>query len=141
MDVQVSHRVYSKVQKEGNLRRIKKRHPRVYSDTVQIQRSRNHRRTYDDRSCPSAGEYTTKNERVKFHGIPEGKERTDVFDEHANLKYKYGNRHFWAEGYYVSTVGLNEATIKKYIAEQDKHDIALDKLSVKEYEDPFKGGR
>uniref|UniRef100_UPI004028930B transposase n=1 Tax=Roseburia inulinivorans TaxID=360807 RepID=UPI004028930B len=62
-----------------------------------------------------------------------------IYDKHANLKYKYGNRHFWAEGYYVSTVGLNEATIKKYIQEQEKHDIALDKLSVKEYEDPFKG--
>ena len=57
---------------------------------------------------------------------------------YANLKYKFGNRHFWAEGYYVSTVGLNEATIKKYIQEQEKHDIALDKLSVKEYEDPFR---
>ena len=64
-----------------------------------------------------------------------------IFDNHANLKYKCGNRKFWAEGYYVSTVGLNESTIKKYIAEQDKHDIALDKLSVKEYEDPFKGGK
>ena len=62
-----------------------------------------------------------------------------IYDKHANLKYKYGNRHFWAEGYYVSTVGLNEATIKKYIQEQEKHDIASDKLSVKEYEDPFKG--
>ena len=51
-----------------------------------------------------------------------------IYDKHANLKYKYGNRHFWAEGYYVSTVGLNEATIKKYIQEQEKHDIALDKL-------------
>jgi len=45
------------------------------------------------------------------------------------------------EGYYVSTVGLNEATIQKYIQDQDKHDIALDKLSVKEYEDPFKGSK
>lgn len=43
----------------------------------------------------------------------------------------------WAEGYYVSTVGLNEATIRKYIAEQEKADMAVDKLSVKEYEDPF----
>ena len=50
-----------------------------------------------------------------------------------------GNRHFWAEGYYVSTVGLNEATIRKYIQEQESHDIAMDKLSVKEYENPFKG--
>ena len=47
------------------------------------------------------------------------------------------NRHFWAEGYYVSTVGLNEETIRKYIREQEKHDMAKDKLSVKEYEDPF----
>ena len=61
-----------------------------------------------------------------------------MFDKHANLKYQFGNRHFWAEGYYVNTVGLNEATIKKYIQEQEKHDIALDKLSVKEYEDPFR---
>jgi len=76
-----------------------------------------------------------------FMGYLKGKSALMIFDEHANLKYKYGNRHFWAEGHYVSTVGLNEATIKKYIAEQDKHDIALDKLSVKEYEDPFKGGR
>ena len=46
--------------------------------------------------------------------------------------------YFWAEGYYVSTVGLNEATIRKYIQDQEKHDIALDKLSVKEYEGPFR---
>ena len=76
-----------------------------------------------------------------FMGYLKGKSALMIFEYHANLKYKYGNRHFWAEGYYVSTVGLNEATIKKYIADQDKHDIALDKLSVKEYEDPFKGGK
>ena len=70
-----------------------------------------------------------------------GKSALMIFDKHANLKYKYGNRHFWAEGYYVSTVGLNEATIRKYIQDQEKHDIAVDKLSVKEYEDPFKGQR
>ena len=75
----------------------------------------------------------------KFMGYLKGKSALMIFDKHANLKYKFGNRHFWAEGYYVSTVGLNEATIKKYIQEQEKHDIAMDKLSVKEYEDPFKG--
>ena len=67
-----------------------------------------------------------------------GKNTLMMFDKYANLKYKFGNRHFWAEGYYVSTVGLNEATIKKCIQEQEKHDIALDKLSVKEYEAPFR---
>lgn len=77
---------------------------------------------------------------LQFMGYFKGKSALMIFDKHANLKYKFGNWHFWAEGYYVSTVGLSEATIRKYIQEQEKHDIAMDKLSVKEYEeDPFKG--
>ena len=72
-----------------------------------------------------------------FMGYLKGKSALMIFDRHANLKYKYGNRHFWAEGYYVSTVGLNDATVAKYIREQEKYDIAMDKLSVKEYKDPF----
>lgn len=70
-------------------------------------------------------------------GYLKGKSALEIFDKHANLKYKYGNRHFWSEGYYVSTVGINESTVKKYIQEQERADIAQDKLSVKEYEDPF----
>lgn len=70
-------------------------------------------------------------------GYLKGKSALMIFDRHANLKYKYGNRHFWAEGYYVSTVGLNDATVAKYIREQERHDIAMDKLSVKEYQNPF----
>ena len=66
-----------------------------------------------------------------------GKSSLMIFEYHGNLKYKFGNRHFWADGYYVSTVGLNEETVRKYIREQEKDDIAKDKLSVKEYEDPF----
>ena len=73
-----------------------------------------------------------------FMGYLKGKSALMMFDKHANLKYKFGNRHFWAECYYVSAVGLNEATVRKYIPDQEKHDIALDKLSVKEYEDPFR---
>lgn len=73
-----------------------------------------------------------------FMGYLKGKSALMIFDRHANLKYKFGNRHFWSEGYYVSTVGLNEATIRKYIQEQEKYDIMQDKLSVKEYEKPFK---
>ena len=74
-------------------------------------------------------------------GYLKGKSSLMIFNRHANLKYKFGNRHFWAEGYYVSTVGLNEATIRKYIQEQESHDIAMDKLSMKEWEDPFKGSK
>ena len=60
-----------------------------------------------------------------------------MFDRHANLKYKFGNRHFWSEGYYVSAVGLNDTTVAKYIREQEMNDIAMDKMSVKEYANPF----
>lgn len=70
-------------------------------------------------------------------GYLKGKSSLIIFDRHANLKYKYGNRHFWSEGYYVSTVGLNDQTVAKYIREQEGHDIAMDKLSVKEYQNPF----
>lgn len=72
-----------------------------------------------------------------FMGYLKGKSSLLMFDRHVNLKYKYGNRKFWAEGYYVSTVGLNEATIRKYIREQENADIAQDKLSLKEYENSF----
>lgn len=72
-----------------------------------------------------------------FMGYLKGKSALMMFGRHANLKYKFGNRNIWAEGYYVSTVGPNESTIKKYIQGQEKADIALDKLSVKEYQDPF----
>ena len=71
----------------------------------------------------------------QFMGYLKGKSALMIYDKHANLKYKFGNRHFWSEGYYVSTVGLNEATIKKYIQDQEKYDIMQDKLSVKEYEE------
>ena len=63
-----------------------------------------------------------------------------MFDRHANLKHEFGNRGFWAEGHCVSTAGPDEATIAKYIREQERADIARDRLSVKEYEDPFARG-
>lgn len=74
-----------------------------------------------------------------FMGYLKGKSSLMIFDKHANLKYKFGNRKFWSEGYFVSTVGLNEATIRKYIQQQEQHDIMQDKLTTKEYKDPFKG--
>lgn len=72
-------------------------------------------------------------------GYLKGKSSLMIFERHANLKYQFGNRHFWSIGYYVSTVGLNEATIRKYIQDQKKEDILHDKLGIKEYNDPFKG--
>ena len=72
-------------------------------------------------------------------GYLKGKSSLMIFERHANLKYQFGNRHFWSIGYYVSTVGLNDATIRKYIQDQEKEDILHDKLGIKEYDDPFKG--
>lgn len=60
-----------------------------------------------------------------------------IFDRHANLKYKYGNRHFWCRGYYVDTVGKNEKKIAEYIQKQLQDDIAEDQISMKEFVDPF----
>ena len=77
----------------------------------------------------------------QFMGYLKGKSAMMIFNRHANLKYKFGNRNFWATGYYVRTVGLNTATIQKYIREQEKQDQIEDKLNTKEYEDPFKGSR
>ena len=77
----------------------------------------------------------------QFMGYLKGKSAMMIFNNHANLKYKFGNRNFWATGCYVSTVGLNTATIQKYIREQEKQDQIEDKLNTKEYEDPFKGSR
>ena len=64
-----------------------------------------------------------------------------IFEKHGNLKYKFGNRHPGATGYYVSTVVLNEAIIQTYIREQEKQDILEDKLTAKEYDNPFQGSR
>ena len=62
-----------------------------------------------------------------------------IFDRHANLKYKYGNRHFWCRGYYVDTVGKNEKAIREYINNQLQEDIMADQISLKEFVDPFTG--
>ncbi len=70
-------------------------------------------------------------------GYLKGKSSLMIFDRHANLKYKYGNRHFWCTGYYVDTVGKNKKAIEEYIRKQLQEDIATDQISIKEYVDPF----
>lgn len=74
-----------------------------------------------------------------FIGYLKGKSSLMIFDRFANLKYKYGNRHFWCRGYYVDTVGRNKKAIVQYIRNQLQEDIAEDQISIKEYIDPFTG--
>ena len=78
---------------------------------------------------------------AQFMGFLKGKSTLMIFDRHANLKYKYGSRHFWARGYFVDTVGRNETAIKKYIQNQMKEDYEMDQMTLKEYIDPFTGSK
>lgn len=77
----------------------------------------------------------------EFVGYLKGKSSLMIFDRHANLKYKYGNRHFWCRGYYVDTVGRNKKVIAEYIRAQLEEDYTLDQMSIKEYTDPFTGSK
>ena len=77
----------------------------------------------------------------QFMGYLKGKSSLMIFDRHANLKYKYGSRHFWCRGYYVDTVGRNKKVIAEYIKNQLQEDCANDQLTLKEYIDPFTGSQ
>ena len=72
-------------------------------------------------------------------GCLKGKSSLIIFDRHANLKYKYGSRHFWCRGYFVDTVGKNAKRIEQYIKNQLQEDMVADQISIKEYIDPFTG--
>ena len=78
---------------------------------------------------------------AQFVGTLKSKSALMIFDRHANLKYKYGSRHFWCRGYYVDTVGKNERMIQDYIRNQLEEDFASDQISMKEFVDPFTGDK
>ncbi len=77
----------------------------------------------------------------QFMGTLKSKSALMIFDRHANLKYRYGNRNFWCRGYYVDTVGKNEKMIKDYIRNQLEEDYTSDQISLKEFTDPFTGNK
>jgi len=76
-----------------------------------------------------------------FVGFLKGKSSLMIFERFSNLRYKYGNRYFWCRGYYVGTVGKNKKAIEEYIKNQQKEDMIADQISIKEYINPFKGGK
>ena len=86
------------------------------------------------RSCTHASRNSTEHKCIVFCRVLKR-----IFDRHANLKYKYGNRHFWCRGYYVDTVGKNAKKIQEYIANQLQEDLEYDQMTLKEYIDPFTG--
>ena len=78
---------------------------------------------------------------AQFMGYLKGKSSLMIFDRHANLKYKYGSRHFWCRGYYVDTVGRNKKAIEEYIRNQLTEDSMMEQLTLKEHIDPFTGSK
>ena len=141
MGMQESYRIYTEISKKNDIQSVTKRYPANHPGSVQMERDRNHRRTYDAGPHPPAGERTAKIQYLSNHGISQGKECDDDLRAARELKHKYGNRNFWATGYYVSTAGINTATVQKYIREQEKQDQIEDSLSRKEYQDPFTGSK
>ena len=77
----------------------------------------------------------------QFMGFLKGKSTLMIFDRHANLKYKYGSRHFWCRGYFVDTVGRNKTAMQEYIKNQMQEDLEMDQMTIKEYTDPFTGSK
>ena len=93
------------------------------------------------RSHPYAAENPTEICVSQIMGYFKGKSSLMIFDRHANLKYKYGNRTFWARGYYVDTVGRDKKQIEEYNRKQLEEDKLMDQISIKEYIDPFTGSK
>ena len=91
------------------------------------------------RSYSHAGVNTAEDVGIKIHGNMKREKCIMIFDRFANLKYKYGNRHFWYRGYFVDTVGRNKTAIQKYIQNQLSEDKIADQISMKEFIDPFTG--
>ena len=141
MEVPISHSIRTEVPKAGNLWEAESRYRKNTATTERAKRVE----IIEAEACPDHIHMLVSippNLSVaQYMGYLKGKSSLMIFDRHANLKYKYGNRHFWCRGYYVDTVGRNEKAIEEYIRNQLSEDIAADQISFKEYIDPFTGSK
>ena len=139
MEVQVSHRICAEVSETDHIRKDQGGCRKILRELSE----RKGVEIIEAECCPdhihmlvSIPPHMSVSE---YMGYLKSKSSLMIFDRHANLKYKYGNRHFWCRGYYVDTVGKYETAIKKYIQNQLQEDIANDQISLKEFMDPFTG--
>ena len=139
--MRISYSICTKIQKKRNIRTIKK-------DIGQILRKLCEQKDVEiieAEACPDHIHMLVSIPPhisiAQFMGYLKGKSSLMIFDRHANLKYKYGQRSFWCRGYYVDTVGKNETVIKNYIRNQLEEDYAKDQVTLKEYIDPFTGNK
>ena len=140
MEMSIPCSVCTEISENGDIWPNQKRY---WSDTSQTMRAKGYWNNWS-RSLPGPYPYADKFfaevQHFLRYGISQGKEQP-IFDRHANLKYKYGNRHFWARGYFVDTVGKNKQRIQEYIKRQLEQDQIADQLSLKEFTDPFTGSK
>ena len=139
MELQVSHRICTKVSETSNIREIKRRYRTNHTKVMRMERRRDYRSRSLSGSYPYVSVDTAQNQRIEFMGYLKGKSSLMIFDKHANMKYRYGNREFWCRGYYVDTVGKNKKAIQEYIRNQLQEDLAYEQMSIKELVDPFTG--
>ena len=133
--------VCTEISENGNLRSDQKGYR---ADTAPVVRTKRYE-IIEAEACPDhihmLISFSPKYSISYVMGYLKGKSRLMIFDRHANLKYKYGNRHFWARGYFVDTVGKNKQRIQEYIKRQLEQDQIADQLSLKEFTDPFTGSK
>ena len=135
----ISHRICTQISKDGDIWSNKTGYRSDIEKALSAKGRRNHRSQSMPRPYTHADKHPTQVQRVTDYGVFERESSLMIFDRHANLKYKYGNRHFWARGYYVDTVGRNKKQIAEYIRNQLASDQIADQIGLKEFVDPFTG--
>ena len=139
MELQIPYRICAKVSAAGGISANQGRYRRIIRQLCEMKKVE----IIEAEACPDhihmLVKIPPKYSIAEIVGYLKGKSALMIFDRHANLKYRYGNRHFWCRGYYVDTVGKNEKKIAEYVRKQLQDDIANDQISLKEYIDPFSG--
>jgi putative transposase len=141
MEMPVPHRVCTEIPQKSNPRRTKGRHR---TDTPKLCEEKKVEIIEAEACADHIHMLVSIPPHIsiaQFMGYLKGKSTLMIFDRHANLKYKYGSRHFWCRGYYVDTVGKNKRAIEEYIRNQLVEDEMMDQMTMKEYTDPFTGGK
>ena len=131
--------IRAEISENGDIRRNQGRYWEDIEATMPAKRNRNHRSGTVQRPRTYAHQDSAEVQRIAIMGYLKGKSSLMIFDRHATLKYKYRNRHFWARGYYVDTVGRNKKQIQEYIKNQLTEDQIADQVELKEFVDPFTG--
>ena len=141
MELQISYRLYTEVSQTNNLQANIGGYRANNQNVMRPERNRNNRAAAMPDHIHLYVTIPPKYSVSAVVGYLKGKSSLMIFDRHANLKYKYGSRHFWCRGYYVDTVGKNKKAIEEYIRNQLVEDEMMDQMTIKEYTDPFTGSK